>query len=169
MKILIVGINKTDLLLALYNNARCQGKAFDSVPSMKIVGSMARPATHEDAEKILKERETSGIYYFDYIDLGKGSRPLKVNLGDFEPDFKLYDEYNGEGLAQKIINSIRTQIIAQASNEPDNEFAQLLKAISEKILNNNSISAVATEQDSATQETRAQPETYCGFKPGFLK
>jgi hypothetical protein len=141
MKLLIVGIHKADLLLALYNNARCQGKAFDSTPAMKMIGRMMLPAKHEDAEKLLKEREASNNYYFDYIDLGMGSRPLKVNLGEFEPDFERYDEYNGAGLAEKIVNNIRSQIIAQASEMPDNDFAQILKAISEQTKNDSTASS----------------------------
>lgn len=131
MKLLIMGINKADLLLALYNNARCQGKAFDSTPQMKIVGRIAPPAKPEDAERILSEREATSNYHFNYIDLGMGSRPLHVNLGEFEPDFKLYDESNGEGLAEEIINNLQNQIIAQANAVPDNDFAKILKAVSE--------------------------------------
>jgi hypothetical protein len=49
----------------------------------------------------------SGRYYFDYVDLGSGPRPLKVNLSGSEFDSSSYDEYHGDGLAASIISNLR--------------------------------------------------------------
>lgn len=87
----IVGLDKVDVLIALYNNSRPQGMGF--------LHYDPKPMTRDEAEKLL-QRST----YFDYLN----GRVMKVNLegDDFDP--WLYDRDNGEGSAQRAINELRT-------------------------------------------------------------
>ena len=104
----IAGIPKVDLLLNLYNNALCQGTAFDNTPQMKVMGKMmaGMAGNKEKAVAIL----ATGKKYFDYEDLGAGPRPLKFRLYESEIEASQYDEYNGKGLASKVVKGMREEI-----------------------------------------------------------
>lgn len=87
------GLNKAEVIAALYNHARPQGLGFIQYEP----GDMTIP---EAEEIVLRGRP----FYFDYL---KG-RVMKVNLdSDNEFDERLYDRDNGEGAAQRAIDSIR--------------------------------------------------------------
>jgi hypothetical protein len=105
MKISIVGLDKVTLLLNLYNKANNQGKIFDERPMSKRIGSLSAKNTGniELAEKIIYESQD---YCFDHVDLGAGSRPLKISLEGFEIDTSTYDEYHGEGLGELVVQGI---------------------------------------------------------------
>jgi len=89
-KISIVGLDKAEVLAALYNAARPQGLGF--------LHYDPAPMTHQEAEALL--RQTT---YFDYI---KG-RVLKVDLSGDEFDPSLYDRDNGQGAAERVIAALR--------------------------------------------------------------
>jgi len=89
-KISIQGLNKAEVLAALYNAARPQGGGF--------LHYDPKPMTKEKAEKIL---ETD--YDFDYL---KG-RVMKINLQKDEFESYSYDRDNGEGLAAKVVAILR--------------------------------------------------------------
>lgn len=87
----ITGIDKANILLALYNNSKPQGFGFLDYDK--------RPMTYDEAKGLL-ERQT----YFDYI---KG-RIMKVDLSsDTEFDEWLYDRDNGAGAAKRALESLR--------------------------------------------------------------
>lgn len=86
----IRGLNKAEVLAALYNNSKPQGFGFLHDP---------KPMSVKEAKKILKQQTD-----FDYL---KG-RVLKVNLSsDDEFEEWLYDRDNGYGAAQKAIDALR--------------------------------------------------------------
>lgn len=87
----IKGIDKAELLAALYNAAQPLGMGF--------VHYDPQPMAADEAREILK-RQTS----FDYL---KG-RVMKVNLAGDSMLIDLYDRDNGDGKAERIINSLRT-------------------------------------------------------------
>ena len=88
----IVGLDKAEVLAALYNAAVPLGLGFLHYDK--------RPMTAQEAKALLN----SGTY-FDYL---KG-RPLKVDLrDDSEFDEWLYDRDQGLGKAAKVIESLRT-------------------------------------------------------------
>jgi len=94
----ITGLNKADVLAALYNASRPQGKGFlhyDSKPMERI-----------EAEEILKKTS-----YFDYL---KG-RVMKLDLSDnrFFDEWG-YDRDNGPGAAEVIVSSLRTSTSVNA-------------------------------------------------------
>ncbi len=85
----IEGLNKAEILAALYNKSKVQGMGFMQV----------RPGlmTKEEAENLLKETTD-----FDYLH----GKVMKVNLSGDEFNPWLYDRDNGEGAALKAIESI---------------------------------------------------------------
>ena len=87
----ISGINKADLLAALYNNSRTQGMGFLSAKP----GNMTR----DEAAELLKETQ-----HFDYLH----GRVMKVNLSKDEFDPWLYDRDLGQGAAQRVVEALKT-------------------------------------------------------------
>ena len=89
----IKGLNKATVLAVLYNHARPQGLGFLQYDP--------RDMTTMETDEILK---ASGMNpYFDYL---KG-RVMKVSLAsDEEFDERLYDRDNGDGAAQRAINTL---------------------------------------------------------------
>lgn len=87
----IKGLNKAEVLAALYNNSKPQGLGF--------LNFDAKNMTVAEAEEILKKTTD-----FDYL---KG-RVMKVNLSS-DDSFEewLYDRDNGNGAAEKAISSLR--------------------------------------------------------------
>ena len=87
----IEGLNKADVLAALYNASRPQGMGF--------LNYDPAPMSRETAQNNLDKTT-----YFDYL----GGRVMKVDLaGDAEFRESLYDRDNGEGAAQRAIDALR--------------------------------------------------------------
>ncbi|MDP2967369.1 MAG: hypothetical protein Q8N87_03105 [bacterium] len=90
-KISIKGLNKADVLVALFNRAQSQGMGFMHYDP--------KPMTRGIAEKLLSETTD-----FDYIQ----GRVIKVDLSsDTEFDPWLYDRDNGQGAAAEVIEALR--------------------------------------------------------------
>ena len=87
----IKGLDKADVLAALYNGARAQGLGFLHATN----GDMTREA----AQALLD----SGQTYFDYLH----GRVMKVDLSGDELNPWLYDRDNGEGAAITVIRQLR--------------------------------------------------------------
>jgi hypothetical protein len=85
------GLDKADVLAALYNAAGSVGKGYLQHDN----SSMSRG----EARKILDRGQTS----FDYL---KG-RVMKIDLSGGEFDPWLFDRDNGSGAAQRAVNSLR--------------------------------------------------------------
>lgn len=104
-KISIEGIDKAELLAALYNNAAPMDMGF----LQARFGQMTR----DDALKLMETGDdTARMFpgsgrpmYFDYV----YGRPLKVNLSGEEFDTALYDRDWGKGSAERIVESLRTK------------------------------------------------------------
>lgn len=87
----IKGLNKAEVLAALYNASKVQGMGF--------LQATGRPMTVEDAEYLLLMNTD-----FDYL-YGK---VMKINLSSDECfEERLYDRDVGEGAAQKVITALR--------------------------------------------------------------
>lgn len=96
----IKGLDKAEVLAALYNGSKAQG--------MGWIHFDANLMTKEEAQKILDEYGThSGAagskLYFDYL---KG-RVMKVDLSGDELDTFLFNRDNGDGAAERIIESLK--------------------------------------------------------------
>ncbi|WP_346961371.1 hypothetical protein [Clostridium sp.] len=87
----IEGLKKAEVLKELYNNSKPLGMGFLQFEEEEM--------TTKEAEELLKQTT-----YFDYL---KG-RVMKVDLSsDIEFEEWLYDRDNGQGSAQRIINSLK--------------------------------------------------------------
>lgn len=92
MKISLKGKNKAEVLAALYNNAKPLGLGF--------LQNNSTPMAKEEAEALLKEQT-----YFDYLN----GRVLKVDLSGDYLDPWLYNRDNGQGVAERIVKSLKDE------------------------------------------------------------
>lgn len=85
----ITGLNKAEVLAALYNRSKPLGFGY--------LHFEAKAMTKEEATELLKETT-----FFDYL---KG-RVMKINLEKDEVDTRLYNRDNGVDAAEMAIKSI---------------------------------------------------------------
>ena len=85
----ISGLNKAEVLAALYNNSKTQG--------MGRLHYTPEPMTIQEANELLNQS-----HYFDYL---KG-RVMKVNLTSDSLDTWGYDRDNGKGAAYRAISHL---------------------------------------------------------------
>ena len=97
----IGGLDKAELLKALYDNARAQG--------MGVLQMQAGGIKIEQAQMIIEK--CGDNLYFDYL----FGRVMKVDLSGDSMDTRLYDRDNGQGSAKAIID----QLMANSANIPD--------------------------------------------------
>jgi len=91
----IEGLNKAEVLAALYNNAKVQGMGFLQADNKQM--------TTEEAKTILDE---SNDKYFDYL---KG-RVMKIRIAGDEIDTRLYNRDNGDGAAEIVIGKLQPSV-----------------------------------------------------------
>lgn len=89
----IQGLNKAEVLAALYNASRPQGLGFLHFNPTAM--------TKEEAEKILNNHSP----YFDYL----AGRVMKISLASNELDERLYDRDNGPGAALRALEELLTR------------------------------------------------------------
>ncbi len=92
-KVSIDGLDKGDVLAALYDASHPQG--------LGIIHFDPAPMTREQAREIIER--FAGELYFDYV----GGRVLKVDLQGDEFDPWGYDRDNGKGSAAAVIAALR--------------------------------------------------------------
>jgi hypothetical protein len=102
----IKGIDKAELLAALYNHSRQMGMGFLQARDGDMTVDQARKEieTGDDSSRMFGKNGAGNQHlYFDYL----RGRPLKSDLsGDtFRPWG--YDRDNGQGAAARIIQSLR--------------------------------------------------------------
>lgn len=115
----IRGLNKADVLAALYNASRPQGMGFMAYDP--------KPMTREEAENLLQLTPS-----FDYL---KG-RVMKLSLQrDDEFEEYLYDRDNGHGAAQRAIDTLRA---TNSTNAPEIQAAHFAgkTVAAEKVMDN---------------------------------
>ena len=94
----IKGLNKAEVLAALFNNSKIQG-INAQLFNMGII-EKPKDITKEDAQIIL-DGFGDGKIYFDYLN----GKIMKIDLtSDEEFDEGLYDRDNGVGAAQRAID-----------------------------------------------------------------
>lgn len=89
----IKGLNKAEVLKALYDHSHVQGMGFMQAVPEGIV-------TVEHCQMLL---DSTGYPYFDYL----YGRVLKVDLSGDEFDERLYDRDCGPGAAARAVDSVR--------------------------------------------------------------
>ena len=90
----IAGLDKAEVLAALYNGSRQQGMGF-----LQTRG--AEDMTVEQAREELAKNERG---HFDYLH----GRVMKIDLRGDELETWLYDRDNGQGAAEAIIDALRS-------------------------------------------------------------
>lgn len=104
----IKGLNKAEVLKALYDGSHIQGMGFmQAVPEGTV--------TVEHCKMLL---ETTGYPYFDYL----YGRVLKVDLSKDVFDERLYDRDNGQGAAERIIRLDLTRLKIEFASDAGREF-----------------------------------------------
>ena len=92
----ITGLNRAQLLAALYNKAQAQGMGYLHLDKYIM--------TDEEAHKLIDYQKAEfGHLYFDYV---KG-RSMKINLGGDTLDPRFYDRDNGQGAVAAIVEQLR--------------------------------------------------------------
>lgn len=86
----IKGLDKADVLVALYNSAKPSGIG-------KLISRIAVPFTYDRARVLVQ-----GDAQFDYL----GGRSLKVDLRGDTFDERLYDRDNGDGAARRALQPL---------------------------------------------------------------
>jgi hypothetical protein len=84
----ITGIDKAKLLMALHQNSKAQGISFLHEREVSLI----------DCQKRLEL--TGDIDYF-------AGRVIKCDLSSDQLDGRMYDRDNGDGVAERVVNSIR--------------------------------------------------------------
>lgn len=93
----IEGLDKAEVLAALYNASKQQGMGFTHKRG-------ALPMTKEEAaQELAAAQQPNGAAYFDYLH----GRVMKVRLVGDQLDPWLYDRDNGQGAAERAINTLR--------------------------------------------------------------
>lgn len=87
------GLDKAEVLAALYNHSKAQGMGF-------VDPDYTGPARMSRGEA---ERYLAGGTYFDYL----RGRAMKVELGGDELDPRLYDRDLGQGAAARAVAAVR--------------------------------------------------------------
>jgi hypothetical protein len=112
MKLLIAGLDKAQVLLALYNHAYYEGsggKDYDRL--QRVLRSIPR-ATLVAAQKEILLRTISNDFKIEHIDLNRTEKLLNVDLGTTEFDSADYDHLHGSNLAQRVIHSLRVKKVS---------------------------------------------------------
>jgi hypothetical protein len=102
----IKGLDKAEVLLALWNSSRMQGMSFLGYN---------HEMTLKYAQECVEQARQTGIdgeekIYFDYLN----GKVMKIDLAPDEIDPRLYDLDNGDGAAQTAIDNLR---LSKCSNE----------------------------------------------------
>lgn len=120
----IKGLDKAEVLYALYHNSHAQGMSFLGLPQTK------ESFTLEHAQELIKEAGYNSegenrpyCLYFDYVE----GHVIKCNITNDEFDERLYDRDCGEGAAAKAIEYVRERKLNEIDVVPS-EF-ELLKEL----------------------------------------
>lgn len=100
----IKGLNKADVLLALYNGSHAQGMSMLAVPQSGVSIEMCREAvTSRDGSGEQGSGHNMKPMYFDYWN----GHVLKVDIAGDDFDPSLYDRDNYRGAAADAIQKLR--------------------------------------------------------------
>lgn len=104
----ITGIDKAELLAALYNNARPLGMGF--------LHARDEPMSKAEAAELLAKHERNGRISFDYVH----GRPLKVwFMGDVLSGARLYDRDQGQGECERIVAALRGSLTSSPATKEE--------------------------------------------------
>ena len=102
----IEGIDKAELLAALYNGSRPMGAGWLQARDGQMTAEQAREAIEsgDDSSRMFGKNEMGNrSLYFDYLH----GRPLKIDLKYDVMRTALYNRDNGAGAAERIVEGLR--------------------------------------------------------------
>lgn len=99
----IAGLDKAEVLAALYNGSRRRGMGF----------LQTRGAEGMTVEQAREELANNERLYFDYLH----GRVMKISLRGDELNTALYNRDNGQGAAEAIIEALRSNVEVQGGAE----------------------------------------------------
>jgi hypothetical protein len=104
----ITGLDKAQVLFALWQGSHCQGMSF--LGMFNEGGGL----TLEKAQEMVNERDQ---LYFDYV----AGHVIKCDITNDEFDERLYDRDCGEGRAAEVISALRnnTEVSDQMDTQSD--------------------------------------------------
>lgn len=109
----IKGLDKAELLAALYNNSKPLGMGF--------LQANANPMGKAEAQAILDRGET----HFDYLN----GRVMKIDLSSDTLETWGYDRDVGQGAAAKAVEQVRSGGAPAPANDRTAEFREGLEAL----------------------------------------
>lgn len=114
MKLKIMALDLPLLLLSLYNAAKQQGVAYNNRPAARLIGIKFKDGDLAISRSLIESTGMQAdLLFFNYVDLGAGIRPIKVNLGVTVADFSEYDYHHGVGTAQQVIDNVLKQEVTK--------------------------------------------------------
>lgn len=138
MKLDIRGIDKNELLAGLFNASTPRGLGFIDPDNNK-------PMTAKDADAHLRENTTT---YFDYLN----GRLIKIDIGGDYIETSRYDQCNGEGAAERVVNALKARqnvaFAASAPSDPQELFAAIVST--HFVLNNADATTSSPSEMKAT-------------------
>jgi hypothetical protein len=159
----INGLDKAEVLAALYNNAKMLGIGFFG---QQALGSKAgQKMTKEEAQKEIDEILGGGYELgFDYLH----GKPLKINIAGNQLNASIYDKYNGEGAAAQAIQQVKNP-------SPEGEYAieRKLTQVREDLKQDPKEVLAKADRGIRTfslpdkHEASNDSNNYCGLKKGF--
>lgn len=103
----ITNLDRAEVLLSLYNHAKCQGEFYASIV-MPILASQSLDGSLEKAEQFVLEMGDKT--FFTIVDLGQGPRELYLDLKGPFLNSETYDAAHGIGQAEKAINLLKERL-----------------------------------------------------------
>lgn len=96
MSVSIKGLDKAEVLLALWKGSHAQGLSFLGIVDAGMLDI-------EKAKHCIEEAKAHGRLYFDYLN----GHVIKCDITNDEFDPRLYDRDCGEGRAEEVIKALR--------------------------------------------------------------
>jgi hypothetical protein len=106
----IAGLERAEILAGLYNEAKPIGVMKqvikDPITPSALTKSLTENMTIAEAQEVIRKFTDFHVIRIDHLN----GRPLKISFDNSdELDPYLYDRYNGDGGAAKVIQDIRNQ------------------------------------------------------------
>jgi len=112
MKVNISGLDKAEILWALYSYALFAGPEYETNNPMTIL-HRSRPLVSRQAALIaLMEAAYHDNFWIESIDLGQGLKPIYIDLSGSEIDVTVYENHHGEThkYVYQIIKNMRSYL-----------------------------------------------------------
>lgn len=119
MKVDISGLDKRDVLVALYEHANYRSEPLKHKFSTVLSANLLKKGSYDSAHHAISNATAGNHDYFSTVNLGHGPRALNVDLSGDSFDATTYDKkHGGLGSAQRAIDTLRQKLQPIPSQEP---------------------------------------------------